>query len=206
MPTTPAASSTAQPLARTPAARSGPTLRLVPAPTWPDDPPTTQRTDVPGQQALPLTFLLPGGLPAVPEVVPQLLTPAPRRWGRPVSEVEGQPTDRSALPPAGPWAARLAQAVLEVCTAGRPVAQLVRWTDPTVYQSLALRYLPHAQRDVNRRRVPVAEQVRSVHVCEPADGVAEVSVVIAGGERPRALAFRIEGWRGRWVCTALDWI
>jgi hypothetical protein len=86
------------------------------------------------------------------------------------------------------------------------VAQLVRWTDPTVYQALALRYLPHAHRDVSRRRVPVAEQVRSVHVCEPADGVAEVSVVIAGGERPRALALRIEGWRGRWVCTALDWI
>ena len=205
MTTTPAASIAANPSA-TPSARPGPTLRLVPTPAWPDDAPQTAGNDVAGQQALPLTFLLPGGLPAIPEVVPQLLAPAPRRWGRPASEVEGQPTDRSALPPAGPWAARLAQAVLEVCTAGRPVAQLVRWTDPSVYQALALRYVPRARRDVNRRRVPVAEQVRSVHVCEPADGVAEVSVVIAGGERPRAMALRIEGWKGRWVCTALDWI
>ncbi|MEO8329569.1 MAG: Rv3235 family protein [Candidatus Nanopelagicales bacterium] len=192
--------------ARTAVPKVRPKLRLVPVPTWPD--PHTEPPDLPvaGQQALPLTWLLPGGLPAIPEVSSDLHSPAARRWDRPASEVDGQPTQRSALPPAGPWAARLAQAVLEVCTAGRPVNQLLRWTNQAVYHDLTLRYTPHARRSTNRRRVVVAEQVRSVHVCEPADGVAEISVVIGGGERPRALAMRMEGWRGRWVCTALDWI
>ncbi|HVQ86705.1 MAG TPA: Rv3235 family protein [Actinomycetes bacterium] len=196
----------ATPLTTPQPALARPTLRLLPTPPWPDEPHAPDRSGVIGQEPLPLTFLLPSGLPAVPQVPTDLRAPAARCWDRPLAEVDGQPTDRSALPPAGPWAARLAQAVLEVCTAGRPVGQLVRWTDPTVFQELSLRYTPRAQRPTSRRRTSLAEQVRSVHVCEPADGVAEVSVVIGGGERPRALALRIEGWRGRWVCTALDWI
>lgn len=160
----------------------------------------------PGQAELDLQFMLPSGLSAVPEVPADLLMPAARRCPASVIEESGPPTDRALLPPAAPWAARLAQAVLEVCTAGRPIGQLVRWTEPAIYRELERRYAPRAQRELRRRRVFVAEHVRSVHVCEPADGVAEASVVIVGGERPRALALRLEGWRGRWVCTALDWV
>jgi len=189
-----------------------PRLRLVRAPAgWSASDPTQEAGDPSatagvGQTALDLEFLLPGGLAAVPEVPIGLLAPAPRRCPAQVIEESGPPTERAALPPVGPWAARLAQAVLEVCTAGRPVAQLLRWTEPKIYRELEQRYTPHAQRDLRRRRVKVAEHVRSVHVCEPADGVAEVSVVIVGGERPRALALRLEGWRDRWVCTVLDWV
>jgi hypothetical protein len=188
-----------------------PALRLVPAPwpawTEPTHPARDERAGPGnGQGTLDLEFVLPGGLSAVPLLVADLRAPAPRRCAAEMVEQAGPPTARAVLPPAGPWAARLAQAVLEVCTAGRPVAQLLRWTEPAIYQALEARYAPRAQRDLRRRRVNVTEQVRSVHVCEPADGVAEVSVVITGGERPRALALRLEGWRGRWVCTALDWI
>jgi len=190
------------------AAPTRPRLRLVRASTGGRQP--SGEAPAPaagsGQTTLDLQFLLPGGLPAVAEAPSELLAPAPRRCPSLTLEDERLPTARSALPPAGPWAARLAQAVIEVCTAGRPVGQLLRWTEPTIYRDLEKRYLPQANRSLVSRRVIVAERVRSVHVCEPADGVAEVSVVIIGGERPRALALRIEGWRGRWVCTALDWI
>jgi len=160
----------------------------------------------PEQQLLDLTFALPCGLPTSPCAPGDVNIPGPRRWPYGIEPDDHPPTPRSALPPPGAWAARLAQAVLEVCAAGRPVAQLFRWTSPEVYQDLQSRYVPRAKRDVSRRKVAVSESVRSVHVCEPADGVAEVSVFVSGGERPRALALRIEGWRGRWICTTLDWV
>jgi hypothetical protein len=65
---------------------------------------------------------------------------------------------------------------------------------------------------------PWAASVRSVRVCEPADGVAEVSAVVvgleavaatkgrtgaAGRRRCRAVALRLEGVDGRWMMTAL---
>ena len=192
-----------------PARESAPRLRLVLAPTW-DSPAESagagRAPKVAGQQSLDLTFVLPGGLPAVPDLPDPLHLPAPRRFGVDEAEAAARACGRSVLPPIGPWAARLAQAVLEVCTAGRPVAQLLRWTEPEVYRELEARYAPRAQRRLDRRRAVIAEHVRSVHVCEPADGIAEVSVVIGGGERPHALALRLEGWRGRWVCTSLDWV
>jgi hypothetical protein len=64
-------------------------------------------------------------------------------------------------------------------------------------------YQPRAQRPLDQRLAPRPERVRSVHVSEPADGVAELSVVLVGAGRPRALALRLEGWDGRWICTAL---
>jgi hypothetical protein len=158
------------------------------------------------QQLLDLAFALPCGLPTSLCAPDDVTVPAPRRWPHGVEPGDRSPTPRAALPPPGAWAARLAQAVLEVCSAGRPVAQLLRWTSPEVFTDLQSRYVPRAKRDVSRRKVSVSESVRSVHVCEPADGVAEVSVFVSGGERPRALALRLEGWRGRWICTTLDWV
>lgn len=189
-----------------PAIPQTPRLRLVRSPA------ARQLTERPagaagaGQTVLDLRFVMPGGLPAVPEAPADVWSPAPRRCPREQIEQVGPPTQRAALPPAGPWAARLAQAVLEVCTAGRPVNQLLRWTDPAVYQELERRYAPRASRDARQRRVRAAERIRSIHLCEPADGVAEVCALIVGGERPRAMALRIEGWRGRWVCNVLEWI
>lgn len=194
------------PDAPAPPRRRTPRLRLVPG-TPETDRAAPEPTRVgAGQITLDLQFVLPGGLTAVPEAPSALLVPAPRRCSPQRVEEVGPPTDRAVLPPVGPWAARLAQAVLEVCTAGRPISQLLRWTEPSVYQELERRYTPRVQRVSRSRRVVEVEKIRSIHVCEPADGVAEVSAVIGGGERPRALAFRIEGWRGRWVCTALEWI
>jgi hypothetical protein len=199
-----------------------PPLRLVPAPS--SAPPETDfgAGRPPGgpspyvQGTLALDYRLPSGLPAVPEIGPDLwLLPARRStqaalWLHPdrdPDDLDGPAaTARHDLPDPRVWAARLGQAVIEVCTAGRPVTQLMRWTSGSVYTALADRYAPLAQRVTSRRRVVVDERVRSVHVCEPADGVAEVTLVVTGGPRPHALALRLEGWDGRWVCTVCEWL
>lgn len=102
-----------------------------------------------------------------------------------------------------PWAARFAQAVVEVLSGDRAVTQLIRWTDEAVYAQLARRA------DLLRRvgGVPalrVRPQVRSVHVSCPCAGVAEVSVHVRHGERSRCIAARLETYRDHWRCVALE--
>ena len=46
--------------------------------------------------------------------------------------------------------------------------------------------------------------VGPVRVCEPVDGVAEVTAVARRGGRAHAVAARLEGIDGRWRCTALQ--
>jgi hypothetical protein len=46
--------------------------------------------------------------------------------------------------------------------------------------------------------------VRSLHVSEPADGVAEVCALVRRGGRSTAVALRLEGMDGRWKCTAIE--
>ena len=46
--------------------------------------------------------------------------------------------------------------------------------------------------------------IRSLHLSEPGDGVVEACSLVHDGTRGRAIALRLEGIDGRWVCTALD--
>ena len=87
------------------------------------------------------------------------------------------------------------EADIGVLSDRRPLGQLRVHCAPDVYAGLADRpqfasaALPH---------------LVSVRVCQPADGVAEVSVAYRRAERVRALAFRIQGVDGRWRMTALE--
>jgi hypothetical protein len=175
-----------------------------------------------GQRALSLAFALPGGLPAVPlfadslqeksdRAAPDLrLVPALTR--RQLRDVDDQdfaprPTPRAQLPEPTPWAGRLVQGILEVLSGMRPASQLVRWTTTDVYDSICTR-AEHRLRVMGEPKdiAPgrLAEVVRSVHVSEPADGVAEVCAIVQQGPRCRAVALRLEGIDGRWQCTALQ--
>ncbi len=112
-----------------------------------------------------------------------------------------QPTATRELPPAGEWGRRLVQVVVEVMCGQRPPAQLVRWTSQEVYDEVISQTLP-----APRPGAPVARRrprVSSVRVCEPVDGVAELSAVVHGQYRVQALAVRLEGRDGRWRATAL---
>ena len=112
-----------------------------------------------------------------------------------------QPTATRELPPAAEWGRRLVQVVVEVMCGQRPPAQLVRWTSQEVYAEVLSQTLPAPRpgAPVTRRR----PRVSSVRVCEPVDGVAELSAVVHGQYRVQALAVRLEGRDGRWQATAL---
>jgi Family of unknown function (DUF6459) len=205
-----------------PIRRDQPLLRLVPTPQWEPPyedaaqpaessvgPPVALQTMGAVQGTLALTFLLPSGLPAIPEAPALRLVRTGDRAGRePAGDglFDPQPTSSKDLPDPRFWAGRLAQAVLEVSAGVRPVAQLRRWTSDEIYGQLRRRSNRTrlvAIRDEDRRRPPRVV-VRSVRVCEPADGIAEVCAVVHDGYRLRALALRLEGSDGRWRCTVLQ--
>jgi hypothetical protein len=110
-----------------------------------------------------------------------------------------RPTSADELPDVRAFSARLAQAIVETLHGQRPIQQLLRWTDETVYGDIAdrLAQRPHA--------VPAAKPVlRGIRICTPTDGIAEASVVVQTGPRCRAVAMRLEGLDGRWRCTAFE--
>jgi hypothetical protein len=103
------------------------------------------------------------------------------------------------------WAARFAQATVEVLGGDRPVTQLLRWTDARVYQELDRRVKILAQTAAAPQRMrTIRPQVRSVRVCRPAAQAAEVSVHVRYGQRSRAIAARLERRQERWTCVALQ--
>lgn len=152
-----------------------------------------------GQELLPLDWALPTGLDAIPRTPGLTLI----RGGK-QDEFGPLPTPRSGLPEPAPWAARLVQGIAEVLTLDRPASQLTRWVCPEVYDEVRRRVevRRHANRsgDTSMRR----PTLRSLHVTEPADGVAEVCALVDDGWRARAYAVRLEGADGRWRATALD--
>lgn len=125
-----------------------------------------------------------------------------------------QPSTREDLPDPRAWAGHIGQAVVEVLAGSRSPVQLVRWTTPEVYAVLARRAALVQRRlaDAPGPRpagdrptaAPAARRpavVRQVLVCEPADGVAEATVIVVQGGRVRALALRLVGQDGRWRLT-----
>ncbi len=207
-------------------------LRLMPAPDC--DPPIQpgprsgptrlhvvgrRHRSATGQRELALDYRLPSGVPAVPQP-PALRLTVPTHslagpgtasgvrepWTLDDDEPGLTMTARADLPDPRQWAARLAQGVLEVAAGARPSSQLWRWTTQEVLDDVRQRSRPATLLDSQRRRAQVPAMVRSVHVCEPADGVAEATAIVAGRLRTRALALRLEGLNGRWLCTALEWV
>jgi hypothetical protein len=89
----------------------------------------------------------------------------------------------------------LSRALVEVLAGRRLLGQLRIHCSPDIYDALV-------------RRVPTAASALphlvSVRICEPADGVAEISAVFLRADRVRALAFRLEGIDGRWRIIAME--
>lgn len=158
------------------------------------------------QGSLALAHVLPCGTPAVPEPATALhlvdlgvvdlgaggvAAPMPTQ-GRRATTRPAEPAD------ARRWSARLAQGIAEALAGHRPVQQLVRWTDESVYEMLTHRLTG---------RVPPAgprPRVRSIRISRPRDGVVEATAVVDTAGRCRALALRLEADHGHWRCTALD--
>jgi hypothetical protein len=114
------------------------------------------------------------------------------------------PTNVGLLPEPRAWATTFIQAAMEVAGGLRPANQLVRWTTPEV-QSLLVRRGALASRTQRTSSSPGAKpRLRALLTCIPQLGVCEVSAVIMGPDRIRAVAFRMEGLHGRWRVTALE--
>lgn len=109
-----------------------------------------------------------------------------------------QQTPDEELPDPRQWSARLIHAIMEIRTGRRPLHQLTRWTSHDVFVALA-----DGIAASSKGRSP-ARTVAGLRVTRPASGVAEVSAVLVAADRSRAIALRLEGWDGRWLCTSLD--
>ena len=166
----------------------GPALRLVPAPA--SAPPYDDEL-VDGAPPL-------GPIPrlrAVPEPIPRAPDDADA-W------LAASRTPTCALPAAGLFARVLLQGVLEVLAGVRPLKQLQRDTSPELYARLQAT-CGDPGRDRGAVIRPGGRSVRSLHVQQRPEGVAEICATVLRGSRPTALALRLEGLDGRWRCTEL---
>jgi hypothetical protein len=126
--------------------------------------------------------------------------PSPLRLAVPPDRFDARPTGRSDLPEPSAFARRLLIGIIETATGRRSAGQLSQHTTATVQAGLA--------RDAGRiSRLGTASRpatLHSLHLSEPADGVAEVVAVLRVGPRFRAVAIRLEGLDGRWRCVRLQ--
>jgi len=123
------------------------------------------------------------GLVRVPDTIADSRVPG---WSQEV-DIGVRRTTTAELPPATRSGPVLARALVEVLCGQRPLSQLRVHCAPEVFAGLQSRPLARG----------ALGHLLNVRVCEPADGVAEISVAFRRGERVRAIAFRIQGVDGR---------
>ncbi len=163
-------------------------LRLVLVPT--PQPPLADTRE-------PVRLVLPGPPPPRPRY-----RPGPRPLLGPVAfRDDFGPTwsQRADLPDVRDAGRRLITLTLEAMAGRRPLTQLQPMTSVGVFAALSGGRRP---RWCAEGTAPLV--VGPVHVCEPVDGVAEVSAVARRAGRAHAVAARLEGIDGRWRCTALQ--
>lgn len=133
----------------------------------------------------------------------ELEAPSPLRLVAPRDPFAARPTARRSLPDPDAWARRLLTTMFEIVGGRRPARQLSALATPAVCAAFTAAGLKSGRlgRLVVASPVP---QVRSVHVCEPADGVAELALTLAARGRVHAVAMRLEGLDGRWRCVRLE--
>lgn len=175
-------------------------LRLLPAPC--SEPPYDDELPrVPALRLVPGT----GAGPATPPVSPTRLRVVPDVQLTLLGLLDEPPprTPSAELPAPRAFAHALVQRVLEIRAGLRPLPQLQRDTTPALFLELEKRMAGLPRATGSR---PTRADVRSLHVQQRPDGVAEVCATVRRGARTVALALRLEGERGRWVCTDLVWV
>jgi Family of unknown function (DUF6459) len=188
-PATPAAPAAAAAVERA----SSPPLRLV-----------VVRTPQPplDEEHLPLQLVLPGvPAPRPPHRPGPRPRPSTGTDGARVRDGDFGPTwsTRAELPDVREAGRLLVTVALEALAGRRPFAQLRPMTSAAVFTALQGGRRPAW---CAGGRAPLL--VGAVRVCEPVDGVAEISAVARRNGRAHAVAARLEGIDGRWRCTALQ--
>lgn len=173
-----------------PAPAAPPPLRLVVVPT-PQPPLEDER--------LAVRLVLPGVTAPRPAHRPGPRPRTERVTARPDDDFGPSLSVRADLPDPREAGLRLITCTLEALAGRRPFAQLQPMTSMRVFAALSGGRRP---RWCTEGSSPLL--VSRVHVCEPVDGVAEVSAVARRNGRAHAVAARLEGIDGRWRCTALQ--
>lgn len=178
-----------------------PALRLLPipetAPPYDDLGRATATSAPPMTAAVPALRLVPaptpsaGPLPAMPAVAVVSSDDADEMDHR---------TALAELPPARPFALALVQRLLEVMAGVRPIAQLQHDTSVELFEALEGTLIGRPRPGGLR---PNRRAVRSLHLQERPEGVAEVCATVDRGPRLAAFALRLEGRDGRWRCMEL---
>ncbi len=108
--------------------------------------------------------------------------------------------DATGLPNPDALLRNLARSVVEIIAGVREVEQVARWVSPDVF-SKVLQRAQHAKRSRALRGLTVRRPTVRARAClwqSPRPGVVEGTVVVDIGARARAVAIRLESWRGRW--------
>jgi hypothetical protein len=100
------------------------------------------------------------------------------------------------------WSRRLLVGIIEAAGGKRPLHQLAGVLSPSIAHGLRTDF--HRAIALRTRHWAHAATVRSVRVCEPCPGVAEITATLQHGRRVRAVALRAEADQGRWRCTRLQ--
>jgi hypothetical protein len=109
---------------------------------------------------------------------------------------EPMPTSASDLPELHAWTMKFAVSVVEIWAGRRQPAQLISKCHRNTYIKLLKQV--GSQKEIGK--------IRSIHQCEPLDGICESTITIRFGDRLRALVIRFEGVDQRWLCTELQLI
>ena len=150
-------------------------------------------------ERLPLRLVVPGAVAPRPTHRPGPRPRSGRIVGRPDADFGPSFSTRADLPDPRDTGRRLIICTLEALTGRRPLTQVRSMVSLGVFTALSQGRRP---RWCTEGSAPLL--VGPVHVCEPVDGVAEISAVVRRGGRAHAVGARLEGIDGRWRCTALQ--
>lgn len=139
------------------------------------------------------------GAAPLPLLLPTATLPARQRWDDSVWFTEDR-TPAVDLPPVETVAHGLVQGLVEVFAGARPLRLFRLQLDVDLFAHLTAR-LGNGRRQPGPRPQRV---VRSLHAQVRPEGVAEVCATVRRDEGWAAVALRLEGFGGRWVCTDLE--
>lgn len=104
------------------------------------------------------------------------------------------PTPQQELPEITLWVRDFTRRLLEVMSSRRSPHQLSRWCHRHPFTALL----------AMTRSFSELPKVRRVHIRQPLESLAEVTVILEYRSRIQALVMRFEGVDRRWLCTVIE--
>lgn len=104
------------------------------------------------------------------------------------------PTPQDQLPEIATWVRQFTIRLLEILSTRRSPHQLARWCHRTTFNQLL----------TMTRSFSIPPKIMRVHLRQPLESLAEVTVLLEYRSRITALVMRFEGIDGRWLCTVIE--